>query len=305
MNLGFMTVPFGHQTLEEIAAYAKEAGFSCLEVCCWPVASGDTRRYAGVTHIDVTRLDQAGADAIRASLDAHGISISALGYYPNPLHPDPEHRAAVVDHLLHVIDAAPLLGVSTVTSFVGNDKSRPVTENLDELRTVWTPIVAHAEEREVRIAIENCPMIFSYDEWPGGNNLAYSPAIWRQMFDAIPSEHFGLNFDPSHLVWQMIDVERAIDEFASRIYHVHAKDMEIDRNGLYGHGVMSAGIGWQVPRLPGLGEVDWPRFFAALYRNDYDGPVVIEHEDRRFEGSDEIVKRGFDLARDVLAPYVV
>ena len=305
MNLGFITVPFGDQPLEEVAAYAKGAGFSCLEICCWPVSSGDTRRYAGVTHIDVDGLDQEAADEIKRSLDAHGISISALGYYPNPLHPDPDHRAAVVGHLMKVIDAAPLLDVSTVTTFAGNDKDRSLPENMAEFRTVWTPIVAHAEERGVRVAIENCPMIFSYDEWPGGNNLAYAPASWREMFEAIPSEHLGLNFDPSHLVWQMIDVERALDEFASRIYHVHAKDMEIDRNGLYDHGVMSAGMGWQVPRLPGLGEVDWPRFFAALYRNGYDGPIVIEHEDRRFEGSDELVKRGFDVARNVLAPYVV
>ena len=119
------------------------------------------------------------------------------------------------------------------------------------------------------------------------------------------SASFGLNFDPSHLIWQMIDVERAIDEFAERIFHVHAKDLEIDRNGLFEHGVMAKGIGWQVPRLPGLGEVRWDRFFAALYRNHYDGPVVIEHEDRRFEGSEEAVIRGFHLARDVLAPYIV
>jgi sugar phosphate isomerase/epimerase len=148
-------------------------------------------------------------------------------------------------------------------------------------------------------------MIFSLDEWPGGNNLAYSPAAWRAMFEAVPSDLLGLNLDPSHLVWQLIDVERAIDEFAARIYHVHAKDLEIDRGGLYEHGVMSLGMGWQVPRLPGLGEVRWDRFFAALYRNGYDGPVVVEHEDRRFEGSDELVIRGFHLARDVLAPYVV
>ena len=280
-------------------------GFGCLEICCWPLASGDTRRYAGVTHVDVDALDQAKADEIRGMLDEKGIEISALGYYPNPLHPDPEQRAAVVGHLEKVIDAAPLLGVGTVTTFAGNDKDRSVPDNLEEFRKVWTPLVARAEERGVRIAIENCPMIFSFDEWPAGNNVAYSPAIWREMFEAIPSEALGLNFDPSHLVWQMIDIERAIDEFAPRIYHVHAKDLEIDRNGLYDNGILSLGMGWQVPRLPGLGEVAGTRFFAALYRNGYDGPIVIEHEDRKFEGTDELVERGFFLARDVLAPYVV
>jgi sugar phosphate isomerase/epimerase len=305
VKLGFITVPFAHWSLEQVADWARENGFTALEVACWPPASGDTRRYAGVTHVDVAALDEASADEIRSMLDKRGISISALAYYPNPLHPDPGHREAVVGHLLRTIDAAPLLGVDTVTTFVGNDRARPLSENLAELSEVWKPIVERAEERGVRIAVENCPMIFSLDEWPAGNNLAYSPSVWRAMFDAIPSEHFGLNFDPSHLVWQMIDIERAIDEFAARIYHVHAKDLEIDRNGLYDHGVMSAGIGWQVPRLPGLGEVPWDRFFAALYRNGYDGPVIIEHEDRTFEGSEELVIRGFHLARDVLAPYVV
>jgi sugar phosphate isomerase/epimerase len=305
VKLGFLTVPFGDWTLERVADYAAENGFGVLEVACWPRESGDARRYAGVTHVDVAALDQAGADRIRALLDGKGIEISALGYYPNPLHPDPEHRRAVADHLLKVIDAASLLRVGTVTTFAGSDRTRPLEDNLASFADVWKPIVAHAEQRGVRIAIENCPMIFSLDEWPAGNNLAYSPAAWRAMFEAVPSEHLGLNFDPSHLVWQLIDVERAIDEFGPRIFHVHAKDLELDRNGLYEHGVMSLGMGWQVPRLPGLGEVRWDRFFAALYRSGYDGPVVIEHEDRGFEGSEELVIRGFHLARDVLAPYVV
>jgi sugar phosphate isomerase/epimerase len=156
----------------------------------------------------------------------------------------------------------------------------------------------------VRIAIENCPMIFSQDEWPGGTNLGYSPAIWREMFRRIPDEAWGLNLDPSHLVWQMIDHLRVVREFAPRIYHVHAKDMEIDRDGLYEHGVMSAGMGWQTPRLPGLGEVRWDRFLAALYSAGYDGVVSVEHEDRAFEGDEELVKRGFLIARNALRPYM-
>jgi sugar phosphate isomerase/epimerase len=147
-------------------------------------------------------------------------------------------------------------------------------------------------------------MIFSYDEWPGGTNLAYSPALWRQLFEIIPDANFGLNFDPSHLVWQFIDYERAVYDFADRIFHVHAKDMEVDRDGLYEHGVMSKGIGWQVPRLPGLGEVHWDRFVAALYGIGYDFVLSVEHEDRGFEGSEELVKRGFEIAYRTLRPYV-
>ncbi len=305
MRLGFITAPFPHWSLEQVAEFAAGAGFGALEICCWPASSGDVRRYAGTTHVDVDALDDTRAEEIRDIMARHGLEISGLGYYPNNLHPDPEHRAAVNEHTRQVIRAAATLGVPVVTTFVGRDSSRTHPENMEEFRKVWPPIVAEAESRGVRVAIENCPMIFSLDEWPGGNNLAYSPAIWRELFDMIPSKSFGLNFDPSHLVWQMIDYERAIYEFADRIFHVHAKDLEVRRDGLYDHGVMSVGIGWQVPRLPGLGEVRWDRFFAALYAVGYDGPVVIEHEDRRFEGTDELVVRGFHLARDVLSPYIV
>jgi sugar phosphate isomerase/epimerase len=304
VKLGFLTAPFGDWSLEQVARWAKENGFDALEVCCWPASSGDARRYAGVTHIDVDALDERGAAGVRSRLDELGIEISGLAYYPNNLHPDPAQRAAVNEHTRKVIRAAATLGVPVVNTFVGRDPRRTHPENIEQFREVWPGIVAEAEELGVKVAIENCPMIFSLDEWPGGVNLAYSPAIWRELFEIIPSASFGLNFDPSHLVWQLIDYERAIDEFGDRIFHVHAKDLELRRDGLYDHGVLSLGMGWQVPRLPGLGDVRWDRFFAALYAVGYDGPVIVEHEDRRFEGDDELVLRGFRLARDVLRPYV-
>jgi sugar phosphate isomerase/epimerase len=302
VKLGFLTAAFPQLSLEEVAAWAAAEGFQTLEVACWPTAGGEQRRYAGVTHIDVDSFDPG---EVRDVLDRHGLEISALAYYPNNLHPDEGHRREVNDHLRKVVDAAQRLGVPIVCTFVGNDKDRPLPENLERFREIWPPLVRHAADRGIRIAIENCPMIFSYDEWPGGNNLAWSPAIWEEMFAAIPDEGFGLNLDPSHLVWLMIDYERAVYDFADRIFHVHAKDLEIRRDGLHRHGTFSAGIGWQVPRLPGLGEVDWSRFLAALYGVGYDSVVSIEHEDQRFEGSEELVKRGFQLARDALRPYVV
>ena len=304
MKLGFLTVPFGDWSLEEVARWAKANGFDALEGACWPAISADGRRYAGVTHIDVDALDDDAAAGLRSLLDGIGIEISGLGYYPNNLHPDPEHRAAVNEHTRKVIRAAARLGVPVVNTFVGRDQHRTHPENVEEFRKVWPAIVEEAEGLGVKVAIENCPMIFSLDEWPGGVNLAYSPAIWRELFEIIPSPSFGLNFDPSHLVWQMIDYERAIYEFGERIFRVHAKDLEIRADGLYDHGVMSLGMGWQVPRLPGLGQVRWNRFFAALYAVGYDGPVIVEHEDPSFEGSDELVIRGFHLAHDALRPYV-
>ena len=275
MKLGLLTAAFPDLALEQVAEWASAEGFQALEIACWPAAGGERRRYAGVTHIDVESFD---ADDVHEVMNGH---------------------------LKKVIDAAQRLGVETVGTFVGNDKDRSLPENLERFRKIWPPLVDYAAERGVKIAIENCPMIFSYDEWPGGNNLAYAPAIWDEMFSAVPGDNFGLNIDPSHLVWLMIDYERAVYDYGDRIFHAHAKDLEVRRDGLYRHGTFSSGIGWQVPRLPGLGEVRWDRFVAALYAIGYDHVLSIEHEDRRFEGDEELVKRGFLLARDVLRPYVV
>jgi sugar phosphate isomerase/epimerase len=302
VKLGFLTAAFPARSLEEVAAWAAAEGFETLEVACWPAAGSEQRRYAGVSHIDVTALDPG---AVRDVLDRHGLEISALAYYPNNLHPDDGHRREVNEHLKRVIDAAERLGVGVVGTFAGNDKDRTLPENMERFREVWPPLVRYAGERGIGVAIENCPMIFSYDEWPGGTNLAWSPAIWEEMFAAIPDENFGLNLDPSHLVWLMIDYERAVYDFAGRILHVHAKDLEIRREGLYRYGTFSSGIGWQVPRLPGLGEVDWSRYLSALYAVGYDGAVSIEHEDRSFELTEELVERGFRLARDHLRPFIV
>ena len=302
MRLGLLTAAFPDRSLAEIAAWASGNGFEMLEIACWPAAGGARRRYAGVTHIDVERFD---ADEVRETLSRHGLEISALAYYPNNLHPDDGHREEVNGHLRRVIDAAQQLGVGVVGTFVGNDQTRPLPENLARFREYWPPLVDYAGERGVRIAIENCPMIFSLDEWPGGQNLAYAPAIWEEMFAAVPADNFGLNLDPSHLVWLMIDYERVVYDFAERIFHVHAKDLEIRRDGLHRHGTLSSGMGWQVPRLPGLGEVRWDRFLAALYAVGYDFVVSVEHEDRRFEGSEELVERGFLVARNALRPHIV
>jgi sugar phosphate isomerase/epimerase len=301
VKLGLLTAAFGDLTLDEVAAWAAGNGYEMLEVACWPSGGGEKRRYAGVTHIDVEALD---VDAVHATLDRHGVAISSLAYYPNNLHPDEAHRQEVNAHLRKVIDAAQALGVEIVGTFAGNDKDRPLPENLERFREIWPALVGYAGERGVKIAIENCPMIFSYDEWPGGNNLAWSPAIWDEMFSAIPDENFGLNIDPSHLVWLMIDYERAVYDFADRIFHAHAKDLEIRKEGLYRNGTFSSGIGWQVPRLPGLGEVRWDRFLAALYAVGYDHVVSVEHEDRQFEGTQELVERGFLIARDTLRPLI-
>lgn len=302
MKLGFFTAALPGNTLEQAAKWGAESGFQAIEIACWPLEKA-SRRYAGVTHINVVELDKSKAAGIRKMLDAYGLPISSLAYYPNPLHPEAEHRETVIGHLKKVIEAAALLEVPIVGTFIGKDKNKTVPQNLEDYAKIWPPIVKFAKERGIKIAIENCPMIFSLDEWPGGDNLASTPAIWRRMWEIIPDDNFGLNLDPSHLILQMIDYERVVREFASKIFHVHAKDLHIDHEGLYNNGVLSQGMGWQVPRLPGLGDMDWKKFFAALTAARYDYVVSIEHEDRVFEGEEELVKRGFYLSRDILKPY--
>ncbi len=303
MKLGLLTAPFEDSDLMDVAAWSGANGFSAFEVACWPASGGEARRYAGTSHINVDGLNAAQGEEIKGGLAAQGIEISGLGYYPNPLHADADHREEVIGHLMKVITAAGTMGVPIVNTFVGGDRTLNVDENWARAVEIFNPIVAHAQASGVRLCFENCPMIFSYDEWPGGHNIAYSPKIWRRIFEQW-GDAVGMNFDPSHLIWQFIDQTRFIKEFGGQMAHVHAKDVMVDRDGLYENGVMSTGMGWQIPRLCGLGDVDWSDFFSGLYRAGYDGPIIIEHEDRLFEGTDEKVKRGFLLARDVLQPFI-
>jgi sugar phosphate isomerase/epimerase len=303
MKLGLLTAPFPETSLAEVATWSAANGFESLEIACWPRTTGPTRRYAGTSHIDVANLSATQAQDIVGEIHATGLTISGLGFYPNALHPDAAHREQVIGHLKLVIEAAQKMDVGLVNTFMGGDASKTVDANWDDALRVWPGIVAFARDHGVRLTIENCPMIFSNDEWPGGHNIAWSPRIWRRILEQW-SDTIGLNYDPSHLVWLMIDQERFIREFGAHILHVQAKDLMIDRDGLYERGTLSAGIGWQVPRIPGLGEVDWRVFFSALYRVGYDGDIIIEHEDRVFEGTDDLVKRGFLVARDTLRPYI-
>ena len=303
MKLGFLTAPFPETPLMEVADWAAGNGFEVLEIACWPRSTGPVRRYAGTSHIDVVNASADQLREIRSEIEGKGLSISGLGYYPNPLHPDPETRREMIDHVKAVIVAAGRMGIPFMNTFMGGDAAKTTDENWEEALRVWPDIVSFAQDHGRQITIENCPMIFSRDEWPAGHNIAWSPYIWRRIIEQWGGT-IGLNYDPSHLVWLMIDQARFIAEFGPHILHVQAKDLMIDRNGLYERGTLSGGIGWQVPRLPGLGEVDWRLFFSSLYRAGYDGDIIIEHEDRGFEGTVELVQRGFLIARDTLRPWI-
>jgi sugar phosphate isomerase/epimerase len=300
MQLGFVSAILPDLSLDEVLAFAADEGFACVEVMCWPPGAAD-RRYAGVTHLDVSNLTDDQAGRARDLAKKHGVAISGLGYYPNPLDPDAGHRRAVVGHLQKVIAAAPKVGVGVVNTFVGRDWRLSVEDNWPAFRALWPDLVRQAESAGVRLGIENCPMLFSKDEWPGGKNLAISPSVWRKMFEEIPSAHFGLNFDPSHLIWQMIDIPRCVRDFGKRFVHVHAKDVRLDADRLYEVGTL--GLAWHTPKLPGMGDVAWGPFFSALTDVGYDGPVCVEVEDRAYEGSLADRKRSLRQSKRYLEQF--
>jgi sugar phosphate isomerase/epimerase len=301
MQLGYVTAILPGWTLEQHMQFAAANGFDSLEVMCWPVGKAE-RRYAGVTHIDVTAFTQADAERVKGLMRQYNIGISSLGYYPNPLTAVVEERQTYIEHIRKVIAASALIGVNVMTTFVGRDPAKPIEDQWGDFETVWKPLIAFAESQGVRVGIENCPMLFSLDEWPGGKNLAIAPEVWRRMFEIIPSRQWGLNFDPSHLIWQHIDYLRCMRDFADRFVHVHAKDTKINPDLLYQRGIM--GLKWHDPKLPGLGDVDWKAFMDTLRAVGYDGPVAIEVEDRAFEGSQADIERSILLSKDHLKPLM-
>ncbi len=301
MKLGFVSAILPELSLDEVLAFAAAEGFSCVEVMCWPTGKAE-RKYAGVTHVDVCDFTAARANEVNATAARHGVEISALGYYPNALDPSPEVSGVAVAHLEKVIRAAAMLGLKTVTTFIGRDWKRSVDDNWPRLLEIWRPLVALAEKEGVRIGIENCPMLFTNDEWPGGKNIAVSPVIWRRLFaDLGPA--LGLNFDPSHLVLQHMDAIAPLREFAPRFWHVHAKDVKINAAARDEHGVFAPPLLWHQPRIPGYGELDWCQFMGALRATGYDGPVCIEVEDDTFGKTLEGRKAALRTARNILAPH--
>ncbi|MCC9601959.1 sugar phosphate isomerase/epimerase [Stieleria sp. JC731] len=304
MQLGYVTAIVPDASLEDAFEIAEENGYDCMEVMCWPPGKA-TRRYAGVTHIDVLSLDDSQIESINELQEEHDVTISGLGYYPNALSPDLDEAKIAVEHIKAVIEASAKLGVNTMTSFIGRDWTKSVEDNWPRFLETWKPIIDVAEKHQVRVAIENCPMYFTNDEWPGGKNLAHSPDIWRRMFDDIPSDCFGLNFDPSHLVLQHMDYVQPLADFADKLFHVHAKDLRIDRHRLNQVGTFANPNLWHSPKLPGLGDIDWGKFFGALVDTGYNGPVCVEVEDRAYEGSHEDCLRALCQSSNYLRMFVV
>jgi len=304
MQLGFVTAILPELSFEEIISFAAAEGYDCVEVMCWPVGKA-TRRYAGVTHIDVTDFSEKKANEIIKLTEDNKVSISALGYYPNALSPDKAESEASINHIMKVIKASAVLGINKMTSFIGRDWTKSVEDNWPRFLEVWKPIVAYAEECNVKIGIENCPMLFTRDEWPGGKNLKTTPAIWKRMYQDIPSDFFGLNFDPSHFIWQQMDYLKAMVDFRKKLFHMHAKDVRMDYHRLNEVGIMAHPNDYHTPKLPGMGDVDWGKFFSALTDIGYDGPVCVEVEDRAFEGSLEKRKDSLKKSKAFLRQFII
>jgi len=303
-QLGFVSAIVPELTLEQVLTFAAAEGFQCVEAMCWPVGKAE-RKFAGITHINVSGLTLGGADDILALCAKHGVALSGLGYYPNPLDPDAKVSKAAVEHLKKVIKAAAMLGLKNVNTFVGRDWTKSVDDNWPRFLKTWKPLIKVAEDHDVRIGIENCPMSFTRDEWPGGKNLFTTPAIWRRAFSDIPSAHFGLNYDPSHFVLQHMNPVSPLREFQDKLFHLHAKDVQVHHDQLNEVGVFAHPNEWHTPRIPGYGEMDWGMFMAALMATSYRGPVCIEVEDPTFGKTLAGRQDALRVARNVLRPYCV
>lgn len=304
MKMGFVSAILDTCTFEEMIDFAAEHGFDCVEVACWPKGEAE-RRYAGVTHINVDEIDDEKAAYIQEYCRNRNVEISSLAFYPNTLDPDLDKRNAHVEHLKKLICISAKLGVNMVTTFIGRDQTKTVEENLEIVKNVWPPIIQLAEERGVKIAIENCPMLFGMEQWPGGQNLMTTPKIWRKVFALLQSENLGLNYDPSHFVWQKIDYIRPIYEFRDKIFHVHYKDIKVYEDRLNEVGIMAYPLEFMSPKLPGLGDVDWGKYVSALTDIGYNGNTCIEIEDKAFEGSKDRVEQSLILSKRYLSQYVI
>lgn len=303
MKFGFTSAILPELTLEQVFECAASIGYKCVEVMCWPVGKAE-RKFAGVTHIDVATITKQKATEINQLCKKYNVQISALGYYPNPLDPDPVVSQVSIDHIKKVIVAARMLGLNNVNTFIGRDWTKTIEDNWDRFLKVWKPMVAFAAEQKINIGIENCPMLFTNDEWPGGKNLAHSPVIWRRMFNDITDKNFGLNYDPSHLVWQQMDWIKPVREFKDRIFHIHAKDVLLNRTALKDCGILATPLKYHLPRIPGFGEIDWHKFVGVLREVDYRGPICVEVEDDTFGKTLDGRKLALKVAYNVLSPLI-
>ena len=233
MKIGFLTACLPQVDLESLVKWAAENGFKSLELAAWPVESD--RDYKA-RQIDAAHFNKDDAREVKEMFNQYNLTISAMAYYDNNLHPDLKKRQSFIDHLKRVIDTATLLDVSLVGTFVGGRPDKSPAENIKEIGKVFKDILKYAGDKGVKIMIENCPM-FNWVQFGLPGNYAYSPELWDALFNEIPDENFGLNFDPSHLYFLGIDYIQAIKDYSSKIFHAHAKDTTFLPEGQYRYGI--------------------------------------------------------------------
>ena len=306
MKMGLVTAILDKANYEEMIDTCSSLGFECVEVACWPAGKAE-RRYAGVSHIDVKKVlkDDKYAKHVLDYAKEHHIEISSLAFYPNTMDGDLKKRKANIEHLQTVIKASAKLGVNMVTTFIGRDQNKTIEENFELVKKIWPPIIKLAESLKVKIAIENCPMLFGIDQWPGGQNLMTSPRNWETIFKILPSKYFGINYDPSHFIWQMIDYVKPIYQFKDKIFHVHFKDIKLFEDKLNHVGIMAYPLEYMAPKIPGLGDVNWGKFVSALTDIGYNGYACIEVEDRSFEKTYNDVLKSIKLSKKHLDQFVM
>jgi sugar phosphate isomerase/epimerase len=258
MQVGILTAPFQGESLDTVLQFARENGFDALEINATP----------GSSHLDPSTATAGQLAEIKSQAADSGVVISSLAAYMNTTAADPNERASVTTHLKKTIDAAQALGLGVVCCMAGMPvpgKSRMKTIE-EDCAEVFPPLLDHAKSAGIKLAMEN---------WTATNIMHLGH--WERIFQVLPQENFGLNYDPSHLYWQGIDYMAAVDRFKDRIFHTHAKDTEVDEHRLRWYGNQEGG--WWRYVIPGFGKIEWGEYIARLRRSGYNGVLSIEHED--------------------------
>ncbi|KIY23111.1 sugar phosphate isomerase/epimerase family protein [Mesobacillus subterraneus] len=290
MRVGFLTnvlAESGVSDLKDLATWGYENGFTDLEV-------GPS---VDLKEDEVEKIKSSGT-----------IDISALTYCRNFLDPNSEMAEYYKSNIIKRIELAGEFNIEKVLCSTGVSKDAYDGVRFNPMKSIEASVeflkvmVEKAEENNVTLCIENCPLM---------GNIGISPYMWDEIFSRIDSDKLKLAYDPSHLIWQFIDPYIPILEFGHKIGHVHAKDTEINYTTLRRTGILFNpkngeidSSGWWRYRVPGLGELDWNKFIDHLNQVGFDGTISIEHEDPVWDGTQEKVKAGLIRGQKYLKQFI-
>lgn len=305
MYFSFLTLPLGCMPLQEKLTWAAENGFSAAELACWPRMKEEDRRFSDLDILHITGGDISSANRLLAET---GMKISLLACYDNNLDADLERRQFVNSYTRKCIDVAAEIGADAVGTFIGRNAHKTVLENIEDFKQVFIPLVEHAEHKKVKLLFENCPQFGAvHPELVG--NIGFSPELWEKLFKIIQSDFFGLNFDPAHLHWQLIDCVAAARDFTPHIKHMHAKDVQLFPEKLGRYGIKNRMLGntlagyWQY-RLAGKGDIPWQELLHTLAAGGYAGAVSLEHTLVKPDGKELQIQNDFLTLKKYLSPFL-